>query len=1147
MSAGSITILRCLPGKTATKTWRIGADGNLTKVDFNAGMHFNASVQELTDIYDLSRFLHGMEGQSNAFVIRGEPKPGVNISRPVRRKKRGEDAPFQEAGGGRYWVLVDFDKVPCSADIDLISDPEGAIKFLLNFLPKEFRHATCHWQLSSSAGMGDGTTVSAHLWFWFGRAVTEGELTVWADSIDAPIDIALFRTVQPHYTAAPNFADGLSDPIRLRSGLLSGLVDSVDFPEIDLPESDANEGPGGDFTGVVGFEEQLAKIGHGKDRRGFHDPILRAIAAHVGTHGRATNRTALKDKVRQAIRAAPRRPEIDLGRYLSDAYLDDSIRGAIEKFGDAHRRQHRLIADVPPAYSRWEELDAVAGSKKLHRLIDHYLEKTREFSAVRREFDARREAAHQMIDTEKQAELDAETPRGFFGPDEDVEERIEAEVKVRKSAATRDIKAHIKASHGIADLDHAPRLQIKAAAGLGKSQAFISAYNRLRMNYVDIYVSTTALAEELLDRFPSEARVRVIRGRENGAPDDPMCPRWQVAAAAARAGLKVYETVCRKVEYSDSVRQCPFFDGCRYLAQFSDKDPGIRIWAQDYLILARPFGLPRSDLVIVDESAVNRFIGQLSFSLDRLAGLAAKAAKDHLDTGVDYREALIDRGITKEMALEEARALEVETDSKVHPGMPDETALRAIQKLTRNEDRKLARFWRSVAAEIDIVRPLHGVKIRADAPVKVNGETERQCRVEVAWRRRAQIANTTAVLLCDADASLEINQRIFGGWLTEVDIPVLRNAHVIQCYSTRLAKARLVGLKTDMPAMTQVLRSIQEIIDKEVAAGSRVLVVTNKPVRMVLAGDNAEGRASTIKGADVAHFGNLRGSDLWANHDTVIIIGREQAPPAAVDAMSRAIWCDDPDPLKLAGERGYLTEARGYTMRDGSRHGVLTHVHPDRRGQLLLELIRERESLQAIDRIRLIHCPEPKRVLILCSVPLDIMVDKLVTLKELRQGGSRFDRAWARAGLLPLSARDLHKAFPDLWKTTGAADDWIRQHGGSFGPIIAGVNVNKDSIYKHPPYSIARYRIAGRRGRLCRVLYDPTRHPGPREALWRLLGLERRGITVFRLDAQGHGGTARSEPEQAKTGILPLFQAVSAFSKNPVPDFITEVCSCCGR
>jgi len=48
--------------------------------------------------------------------------------------------------------------------------------------------------------------------------------------------------------------------------------------------------------------------------------------------------------------------------------------------------------------------------------------------------------------------------------------------------------------------------------------------------------------------------------------------------------------------------------------------------------------------------------------------------------------------------------------------------------------------------------------------------------------------------------------------------------------------------------------------------------------------------------------------------------------------------------------------------------------------------------VQAVDRLRLIHSPREKTVVILCNIPLDLPVDELVTWRELA-GDDRLEEA----------------------------------------------------------------------------------------------------------------------------------------------------------
>jgi hypothetical protein len=204
MTADRITILRCERGRCATKRWVLDPNNGKPKLEgYDAGMWFAAESVEVDGIRGLSALLTRLERDPRALAIRGELLPGVD-PRQVRRTKRrgGKVEPyFAEPAGGRRWLLVDFDKVPIPAHIDIVDDPVGAVEYLVGLLPDAFQDVSYHWQLSSSAGMGDPGVLSAHLWFCLDRPITKAELRRWAATIEVPVDHSLFNEVQPHYTA----------------------------------------------------------------------------------------------------------------------------------------------------------------------------------------------------------------------------------------------------------------------------------------------------------------------------------------------------------------------------------------------------------------------------------------------------------------------------------------------------------------------------------------------------------------------------------------------------------------------------------------------------------------------------------------------------------------------------------------------------------------------------------------------------------------------------------------------------------------------------------------------------------------------------------------------------------------------------------
>jgi putative DNA primase/helicase len=86
-----------------------------------------------------------------------------------------------------------------------------------------------------------------------------------------------------------------------------------------------------------GFEAIMALLGDGEGLRGFNDVLIRASSSYAATHGVNLDRDALKEMLKEAIKAAPKkpgRPNKENKKYLSNRYLDKLIRSAIEKFGE---------------------------------------------------------------------------------------------------------------------------------------------------------------------------------------------------------------------------------------------------------------------------------------------------------------------------------------------------------------------------------------------------------------------------------------------------------------------------------------------------------------------------------------------------------------------------------------------------------------------------------------------------------------------------------------------------------------------------------------------------------------------------------------------------------------------------------------------
>jgi hypothetical protein len=260
-------------------------------------------------------------------------------------------------------------------------------------------------------------------------------------------------------------------------------------------------------------------------------------------------------------------------------------------------------------------------------------------------------------------------------------------------------------------------------------------------------------------------------------------------------------------------------------------------------------------------------------------------------------------------------------------------------------------------------------------------------------------------------------------------------------------------------------------------------------------------------------------------------------------------------PKILKRERVLRQGDRGYRMSNGGLSGVETSIHPAPRGQLILEQIRDCASVQALDRLRLVHADYPKRVIILSSIPLDISVDELVSLDEMAgtegyEGPvGRLRKAMGCKGVLPLGARDLARGFPDLFPSKARARDALKAakahvmgdpvnsrfpartalkrkaisttsqqgptgaHGPSsdhdggtlgVGPVRSGDGIKLNGgtyqleflFSNHPHLIQVEYRRDGQRGKASHALIDNKRLPDPEAALSRLLGEK---ITSFKI------------------------------------------------
>ncbi|OUR77313.1 hypothetical protein A9Q83_11465 [Alphaproteobacteria bacterium 46_93_T64] len=362
-----ITILTQLPGKggarrAAAKTLTIDENGNwLKSSQYALGKNFAYSTIAATGINSVYEAVSKISADVYSFIIRGKIRPFVDLSKPVNRRindRPNDPAHFQEEK--RSWVCLDFDRVNIGGLEDIIFDPEEAVEDLIyRHLCKEFHDVTCVWQLSSGAGTTDPDgTLSVHLFFWLSRPMGKEELNSYLKEHAPEVDRSVLGTVQPIFIANPQFEAPFSDPLLKGIGLMEREYDELDLPTlpmppVQLPVSKVRKTNLGRVA--PGYYSKIRMLGDGPGLEGFNAVIPAAVASLVfGKHPYEIDAAAIKLQMRTDIELAPKNPNrssADIGRYLSDEYLDECIRTASEKYAELaieplHEASEMSTADV---------------------------------------------------------------------------------------------------------------------------------------------------------------------------------------------------------------------------------------------------------------------------------------------------------------------------------------------------------------------------------------------------------------------------------------------------------------------------------------------------------------------------------------------------------------------------------------------------------------------------------------------------------------------------------------------------------------------------------------------------------------------------------------------------------------------------------
>lgn len=224
----TLSVLHSNPNLPMAKKWLL--DGAIKP--YSNAKYFKLEQSTIRNILGLSELLKQLEATPNACIIRGryvgdelsQEKSGDEYKKEkvLRRNDIFVDQPL-------HTILIevdDYEPIFCE-----LTDLSTCISEYISLnLPKSFQGASYYWQLSNSAGHPTKQGIlKVHLWFWLAKACTSEELKQWAKAVNLNSDHSVFNSIQIHYTAAPVFESGLTDPIPVRSGYVPQERDEVEL------------------------------------------------------------------------------------------------------------------------------------------------------------------------------------------------------------------------------------------------------------------------------------------------------------------------------------------------------------------------------------------------------------------------------------------------------------------------------------------------------------------------------------------------------------------------------------------------------------------------------------------------------------------------------------------------------------------------------------------------------------------------------------------------------------------------------------------------------------------------------------------------------------------------------------------------------
>lgn len=616
-----------------------------------------------------------------------------------------------------------------------------------------------------------------------------------------------------------------------------------------------------------------------------------------------------------------------------------------------------------------------------------------------------------------------------------------------------------------------PAWAMRIDTGVGKTRIVVEEIAKSGKSGVVYAVPTHKLGGEIERQFARHGVIaRVFRGRTADDPENAglkMCLNLDAVELAMELHADISKTCC---EYKGQL--CCFYNRCGYQRQ---KFPRPQVWiaATDTIFHHQgAFGKPGT--LVIDESFWRKAIKGIDGD-DWIVPFAALASGDQgrrdlaAELSTQDDDGGLQRRCVKDMdAASLGHMIKVEWAKmpkiELHPGMSDAEVNRFRSKTKVIEKIVLARRFIKILEEVRCMIELPDIKVSG----RISLDEKNSQRV-IRWRGVSPISKMFRVPTLLLDATLP-------------DLPVLQVLHpeVEIVADIRVAMPPSVHIRQLLDAPTSSRKLIETTRlrnrDQHLNAVLRYIIqrwieIGKEPSLVICQMYVAKWLKDKLPdGITVAHYNAIAGLDNFKDVRLLILAGRTQPGPEAIEILAGILSGSMPDRVSSGSEgfAWYQQVRRGIRLRDGTGVAVDGDQHPDPFAESVRQLITEAELIQALGRGRAVNRTEqtPLDVDLLFNTCLPVTVD---TVANWRKPSLLIETAVQ--GVMLTSPTEMVQIWPMIWKNTRAADRTLAM-----------------GIPKLPTFERIKYQLAGAKMKPRVAWFDRTLIPDPRAWLEARLG-----------------------------------------------------------